>query len=109
MAGADVPQVHPLRDLFDAAVRGYAVKLTCYACKHVRIFDPHALWWLFHRRGWNDRFPHVRRRAVCTRCLAAQARKIRQPKLELVHEKETGEPLPMPPIHEWKAMMRRVR
>jgi hypothetical protein len=106
---ADPPLVHPLRDLFDAAVRGYTIKLTCLGCSHVRIFDAHALWWHFHRRGWNDRFPHVTRRAVCTNCLATSGRKTRQPKLELVRDDPTGEDLPMPPIQEWKAVLRRVR
>lgn len=109
MASADPPLVHPLRDLLDAAVRGYTIRLTCHGCQHARVFDAHALWWYFNRRGWNDRFSHVRRRAVCTRCLAAQRGKVRQPKLELVREDVTGEPLPMPPLREWKAMLRRVR
>jgi hypothetical protein len=60
-------------------------------------------------RGWNDRFSHVRRRAVCIWCLAADRRKVLRPNLELVSETETGDPLPMPPAHEWKAMARRVR
>src|SRR5687768_9168707 len=47
---------YPLRDLFDAAVRQYGVRLTCLRCGHVRIFHAHALWYHFHRRGWNDRF-----------------------------------------------------
>lgn len=98
-----------LRDVFDAAVRGYTIKLTCQSCRHARVFNAHALWWLFHRRGWNDRFPHLRRRAVCSACLGGQGRKIRQPKLDLVYDDPTGTPLPMPPEHEWKAMVRRVR
>ena len=102
-------EVNPIRDVFDAAVRGHTVKLTCLTCGHVRIFDPHALWWLFHQNGWNDRFPHVRRRAVCTRCLSRNGRKVRQPRLEVSYEPETGKPLPMPPLEKWKAEMRRVR
>jgi hypothetical protein len=102
-------EVNPIRDVFDAAVRGYTIKLTCLSCQHVRIFDPHSLWWYFHSRGWNDRFPHVRRRAVCTTCLPRDRRKVRQPRLELVREEPTGERLPLPPEHEWKAMLRRVR
>ena len=102
-------EVNPLCDLFDAAVRGYTVKLTCRACRHGRVFNARALWWLFHRNGWNDRYPHVRTRCVCGRCHARTGRKIRQPQLELVYDEPTGELLPTPPEHEWKAMMRRVR
>ena len=46
--------VNPIRDLFDAAVRHETIKVSCQ-CGNVGIFDPHALWYLFERRGWNDR------------------------------------------------------
>ena len=42
--------VHPLRDLFDAAVRHKSVKLTCTRCGHAKIFSALALWWLFERK-----------------------------------------------------------
>jgi hypothetical protein len=101
--------VHPLRTLFDAAARRYCVKLTCLRCKHVRVLHGHGLWWMFEKRGWNDRFDDLRRRAICERCFKANGRKVRWPKLELVHEKLTGEPLPLPSEQEWKRALRRVR
>jgi hypothetical protein len=100
--------VNPLRDLFDAAVRGHTIKLTCRRCGHVRVLHAHALWWLFHRRGWPDGFRDLQGRSVCTSC-REQRRTSRNPKLELVHEEITGEPLPLPPLHEWKREVHRRR
>lgn len=106
---ADLPTAYPLRDLFDAAVRQRSVRLSCRRCAHVRIFSSHALWWLFHRRGWADRFRDVQRRAVCTICLVHTGEKVRDPELELVEEPATGAPLPMPSELDWKRELRRRR
>lgn len=94
---------NPIRDLFDAAVRHYAVKLTCTRCRHQRIFDPHALWYHFHRRGRPDWLPDVREKCRCTACGA------RRPTLDLVHELPTDETLPMPSETVWKQELRRRR
>ncbi len=56
--------VNPISDLFDAAVQpknGQGI----VQVRNVGIFDPHALWWLFERRGWNDRLEEVQRRMRC--------------------------------------------
>jgi hypothetical protein len=106
---ADLPSAYPLRDLFDAAVRGYSIKLTCRKCGHVRVLNAHALWWKFHKRGWPDWYRDVTRRGRCMPCFAERKRIVRNPKLELVHEAPTGEPLPMPPLHEWKREIGRRR
>ena len=100
---------YPLRDLFDAAVRQYAVRLTCLRCGHVRIFDSHGLWYLFDRRGWDDRFSEVARRAVCEPCRSKHGFTTRFPKLELVREESTGEPLPPPPRPVWRRALSRRR
>ncbi len=42
---------NPVRDLFDAAAQHHAIRLTCRRCRHQRIFDPHALWYLFETQG----------------------------------------------------------
>ena len=99
----------PLRDLFDAAVRQYGVKLTCLRCKHVRIFHAHGLWYLFQKRGWRDRFNDVRRRTYCQACLDKDQLKVRLPRLELVHEAPTGDPLPLPTQPEWRRALSRNR
>lgn len=100
---------NPLGNLFDAAVRQYSIKLTCWSCGHVRILHGHALWWLFERKGWRSNFKDVRWRLVCGPCLRERNEKIRNPQLELVHEEITGDPLPLPSQDEWKRALRRHR
>jgi hypothetical protein len=99
---------YPLRNLWDAAVRHYSIKLTC-RCGHVRILHGVGLWWLFERQGWSDSFYEVRRRALCTSCLRERSRMARNPALDLVHEEITGEPLPLPSDREWKKALARHR
>ncbi len=105
----ELPGVNPLKCLFDAAVRGHTIRLTCRKCGHVRILHAHALWWLFHQRGWPDRFSDLQRRCVCTSCRQERLAVVRNPKLELVHEEINGDPLPLPPLHEWKRELSRRR
>jgi hypothetical protein len=105
----DLPTAYPLRDLFDAAVRGRSVKLTCRECRHSIVFSSHALWWLFRARGWRDTFEHVRRRCLCLMCLHRRRRKVRNPELELVADAPTDTSLPMPSELDWKREVRRRR
>jgi ribosomal protein L37E len=108
-AMTDLPSAYPLRDLFDAAVRHRNVKLTCQRCGHAAIFDGHALWWLFKRRGWADRFPDVQRRMVCTACFYRGSAKVRAARLELADEPPTQTRLEMPSELDWKRELRRRR
>ena len=105
----DLPTAYPLRDLFDAAVRYASIKLTCRTCGHVTIFSAPALWWLFERKGWQDRFGDVRKRMVCLLCLHERGLKIRYPDLEMVDDPPTETRLPMPSEIEWKREVRRRR
>lgn len=98
--------VNPIRDLFDAAVRHSTIMVSC-RCGNVGIFDPHALWWLFERRGWNDRLGDVQRRMRCLQCYVAK-RKRTPATMELTSENPTRQ-LPMPDISEWKRQLRRRR
>lgn len=100
---------YPLRDLFDAAVRQYAVKLTCQACRHVTIRHAHALWWHFERKNWPGRFKEVQRRCVCAQCREKRNEIVRNPLLELVREEVMDEPLPLPSAQEWKRALSRHR
>ena len=106
---ADLPSAYPLYTLFDAAVRGYSIKLTCWSCGHVRILHAHALWWKFHKRGWPERFKDLQSRCVCVACRDGRRTIIRNPTLDLVHEEITGEPLPLPPQSEWRRELGRRR
>ncbi|HEX8261806.1 MAG TPA: hypothetical protein VF547_02915 [Allosphingosinicella sp.] len=105
----DLPSAYPLQDLFDAAVRGRSVRLTCRECRHSNVFSSHALWWLFHRKGWRDGFADVRRRCVCLLCLHRRRRKVRNPELELGADPPTDATLPLPPEMDWKRELRRRR
>jgi hypothetical protein len=100
---------YPLRNLWDAAVRGYSIKLTCRSCRHHRIFHGVGLWWLFERKGWPSHFNEVRRRSVCVPCKTARSRIVRNPRFELVHAEITGDPLPLPNHSEWKKALSRHR
>lgn len=106
---ADLPTVYPLRDLFDAAVRNRSVRLTCGQCGHGSVFSSHALWWLFHRKGWVDSLREVRRRCLCIMCLHRRGLKVRDPELELVDDEATDTSLPMPSELDWKREVRRRR
>ena len=105
----DLPTAYPLRDLFDAAVRHRSVRLTCTNCRHVTIFEAAALWWLFERKGWQDRFKDVQRRMVCLLCLHERGLKIRFPELELTDDAPTETRLPIPSEIDWKREVRRRR
>src|SRR5687768_16186719 len=105
----DLPSPYPLRDLFDAAVRHKSVRLTCLKCRHVALFSSLALWWLFHRNGWQDRFADVQKRCVCLLCLHARGLKVRYPELELVDDAPTETRLPLPSEIDWKRELRRRR
>jgi hypothetical protein len=100
---------YPLRTLFDAAVRQYSIKLTCWACQHVSLRHAHALWWHFQRKGWPDSFKELQKRCVCVPCREQRNQIIRNPKLDLVHEEIVDEPLPLPSQEQWKHALRRHR
>jgi hypothetical protein len=95
------------RGLFDAAVRGDAIRLTCWKCGHVRVLDARGLWWLFHRNAWPELLSEVQRRTVCVPCRDQAGVIIRNPELVLVHEPPTGDALPLPPAQEWRRALRR--
>jgi hypothetical protein len=102
----ELPSAYPLRDLFDAAIRYSAVRLTCPRCGHAQVYRAAALWWLFQRKGWNDRFPNVRRRYYCRPCCDRHGEKTHA-NIALVNEAPTDDRLPMPSELDWKRERRR--
>ncbi|MFL6846737.1 MAG: hypothetical protein ACJ8ER_17870 [Allosphingosinicella sp.] len=106
---ADLPHAYPLKELFDAAARGRTIRLTCRECRHGAVFSSHALWWLFHRKGWVATFEEVRRRFVCLLCLHRRGAKVRNPEFELVDDAPTDTSLPLPSEIDWKRELRRRR
>lgn len=105
----ELPTAYPLRDLFDAAVRHRAVRLTCPRCGHVAIFASPALWWLFERNGWPDKFHEVERRCFCRPCHARNGGTVQRPRLDLVDQPPTETGLPSPSALDWKRELRRRR
>jgi hypothetical protein len=105
----NLPTIYPLEDLFDAAVRHSAIRLTCRRCGRVAVFSSHALWWRFRRRGWADRLDDVRKRCLCLMCLHRDGEEVRNPELELVDEAPTDTSLPKPTELDWKRELRRRR
>lgn len=103
-----MPSPYPLRDLFDAAVRKRTVRLTCRRCRHVNSFPSAALWWLFQRRGWDDRFAAVCQRCICRHCLLRGDR-IGNPRMTLTWETPLDQSLPMPSERDWKRERSRRR
>jgi hypothetical protein len=106
---ADLPSAYPLRDLFDAAVRNYSIKLTCTKCQRITIYSSLALWWLFQQKGWADRLKDVQKRCLCIMCLHRRGLKVRYPTLQLVHDEPTDTSLPLPSELDWKRELRRRR
>lgn len=90
-------------NLFEAAAWQHTVQVTCRRCQHVTTFDPHALWWLFERKGWNNQFRHAGRRFRCLRCATSDAA------ISLTKGEPTANRLPMPAPRDWKRALSRFR
>ncbi len=91
------------------AVRQRTVKLVCRRCRHANSFPAAALWWLFQRNGWKDRFADVPRRCICLPCWRRRGEKVRDPLFKLSEEPPLDATLPMPSELEWKQELRRRR
>jgi hypothetical protein len=89
-------------DLFEAAAWHFAVVATCRRCKHEGVFDPHALWWLFERKGWPNNFASAARRLKCAQCGAGAW-------LSSDRRREPTVVLPMPDARRWKNAISRFR
>lgn len=100
--------LHPFRDLYDAAIRHQSVRVACDRCRHSAIFQVAALWYHFNRRGWDDRFKHVQQRFFCLLCWHHRGVKVR-PSLTFGDEPPTDTRFPMPSQGDWKREAARRR
>lgn len=100
--------LHPFRDLYDAAVRHYGVRLTCDHCRRSAVFQVAALWLLFNRNGWNDRLEKVQDRFCCALCWQRRRVKVR-PSMTFCEDQPTDTRFPMPTKGEWAHEARRRR
>jgi hypothetical protein len=94
-------------NIFEAAAWHKVIQVTC-AFGHAVTFDPHGLWWLFERKGWDMRFAEARRRFRCRRCGYARRAKLAPASIEPTD----GSPevvLPMPPAREWRRALSLLR
>ena len=89
--------------LFEVAAHQRTLKASCPTCGHEGIFSGHALWWLFHRKGWRDHLDYVRERLKCTRCGRRCVR------ITIGREPPTITSLPMPDEGAWKQAVQRYR
>lgn len=109
LANSDPPRLHPLARPVRCGLQRLRDQADLRCVPSCADFRCARLLVALYPCGWNHRFPHVQPRVVRTRRLAAHRRKVPRSYLELVSEAETGDPLPMPPARERKAMVRRVR
>lgn len=89
--------------IFEAAAWQYAIRVTCAACGHSSVLDPHALWWRFYRKGWDERLDRAGARLRCRSCGASGAT------LMPTRDAVTVDELPLPPVNEWKRAINRFR
>ena len=95
--------------LFEAAAWHYAVKVSC-RCGHSATFDPHGLWWLFHRKGWPDDLRSARAKMWCKRCRQSAGVKVRPRRIDLVKPYPSRTiTLPLTDEREWKRIVNRFR
>lgn len=95
-----------ITSIFEAARLGWNVKLTCWNCGHVRILHAASLWLKAWMKGWPDDLKEVKRYGKCVPCLTERRMKIGGPKLELVRDAPTGEPMTLPTERQWKEGLR---
>lgn len=89
--------------IFEAAAFQYTIRATCSGCGHSQVLQPHALWWRFRRKGWDDRLAAAGERFRCLRCAVGPVR------LDACRDTVTLDKLPLPPEHEWKRAVNRLR
>jgi hypothetical protein len=94
-------------NLFEAAAWHKAVKPVC-KCTRWATFNPHALWWHFHCKGWNDNLVAARAHFWCRNC-ADRVGIVRPIRIDLTEESTRDIYLTLPPEAEWKRALNRFR
>jgi hypothetical protein len=94
---------HRLDTLYDCAVYGQHIKVGCLQCQRQKIFDAGRLWWLFKRRGWDDKLRVAGRHLRCAGCGGKNVT------VRPTFEEPTGIQPVSPTSREWKEHVRRQR
>lgn len=89
-------------NLLEAAAWHFAIVATCRKCGAEGVFDPHALWNLFERKGWDVGIRSVAHRLRCKRCGAGAF-------VSWSKDRAATVQLPMPDQRKWKQALSRLR
>src|SRR5687768_12049480 len=100
----------PFRHITDCALFHENVRVKCRNCRAEKIFSGYALWWLFHKRGWDDALKTAGRRFRCVSCsYAVKSKSGAGAELSITREEPAGPQPPMPDEREWKRLVNRTR
>jgi hypothetical protein len=101
---------HPTQ-IWEAAAMHRLVEVKCIIdrCRNVGVFDPHALWWHFHRRNWSDTFSIAQHRFYCRRCSDVAGFRVKKAIMGVTSTKDVTRTLPFPTEREWKTFLSRHR
>ncbi len=89
--------------VFECAAFQYTIRAMCRGCGHSNVFQPHALWWKFRNKRWDDRLAVAGQRFRCLRCARGPV------ELKACHDPVTLDKLPLPDMGEWKRAINRLR
>ena len=98
-----------LHGLFHHALFHWNIAVTCLRCGHIRIFAGQQLWWLFERKGWDDRIGEVGKKLHCGACRLAGAPRGEPLRVERTKAAPTGEAMPEPTQRAWRRAVSRYR
>lgn len=98
-----------IANLEQCALYQRTLQLSCRSCPHSFVLDGLAGWWLFHRRGWDDRLPGAMRRFYCSKCWHGRFVKVSVPRYSIGRlQPSPGQP-PYPDVRDWKRLVGRYR
>ena len=97
--------------IWEAAAMHRLILVECRMshCGNRGIFDPHALWWLFERRGWDGYFRVAERRFYCRPCSTVRHFRVKNAQMSPIGAGNVTHPLPMPSELDWKKFLSRHR
>jgi len=99
--------------LWEMAALQHLVRVSCRAsgCGNRATFDPHALWWLFYSKRWDDRITVARYRFYCRVCTKILGFRVRDAVIASMGTSigDVTHPLPLPSERVWKNYLSRHR
>ncbi len=83
--------------LFEAAAFHKNIRITCTVCKNHHVVQAAALWWLFHRRGWDGNFSLAVERFYCLKCTHFYGTRLKRATMSITADSPTVS-LPLPDV-----------